>query len=191
MNSWRAPVLALALLATLLMACFCSPPTPPTPQPVPTEVDLGVTGSPLWPVGVLELGLSPYGGPFEPFRSTFDFDHGPQGGIHVPVSWLVHDREYTDARFVVRVRRVSDGLLVNQSETNDSGGPDGGFSFDGGLDAGGFTTTGTLRAFLCPVKGIDLTGVPVSFELTVIGADKTFLGRVTVTSMTSEPDCKP
>jgi len=190
MAFWRAPALALVVPATLLLACLCAP-TPSPPQPPPTETDLGVTGAPLWPEGVLQLGLSPAGGPFEAFASTFDFDHGPQGGIHVPIAWLVHDREYTDARFVVRVRRLSDGLLVYQTETTDSGGFNGGAPADGGMDAGGFTTSGSLRAFLCPVKGIDLTNVPISFELTVIGADKTFLGRATVSSMTTEPECKP
>lgn len=190
MNSSRAPVLALVVIAALLTACFCGP-TPPTPQPPPTEMDLGVTGSPLWPEGVLQLGLLPGGGSFEPLGRTFMFDHGPQGGIHVPVAWLVHDRTYADARFVVRVRRISDGLLVNQSESIETGGPDSGSPSDGGVDGGGFVTTGNLRAFLCPVKGIDLTNVSLSFELTVIGADKTFLGRVTLSTMTAEPDCKP
>ena len=191
MNLKRAPVFALGFLAMLLLACLCTP-TPPTPQPAPTETDLGISGEPLWPAGVLEVGLAPYGGDFVGFGNTFDFDHGPQGGIHVPIAWRVHDREFTDARFVVRVRRAADGLLVNQSEDHASGSFDAGSRTDAGSpDAGSFTTTGDLRAFLCPVKGIDLTGVPLTFELTVIGADKTFLGRVTAASSTQEPDCKP
>ena len=195
MNSSRAPALALVVLATLLTACFCGP-TPPTPQPVPTENDLGVTGSPLWPDGILQLGLAPSGGSFEFFGPTFQFDHGPQGGIHVPIAWRVNDREY-DARFVLRVRRISDGLLVYQTETQASGsspfdaGVEDAGATDAGSSGGGFTTSGGLRAFLCPVKGIDLKNVPISFELTVIGGDKAFLGRVTVTSKTAEPDCTP
>lgn len=182
--TFRAPVFALAALAVLFLACMCTPTPAPTPQPLPDESDLGVSGQPLWPPGVLELGLSPYSSGFVPFASSFDFEHGPQGGVHVPFAWQVHAEPYEQARFVVRVRRVSDGLLLNQAERlANSGaatfGPDGGALF-----------SGELRVFLCPAKGVDLVGVPVSFELTVIGNDGGFLGRSSAVSTTQEPDCK-
>jgi hypothetical protein len=192
MSLFRVPFIA-GLSAFLFMACPFGPQPRPPPNPLPQDTDLGVSGAPQWPPGTVELGLDPQGTGFKPFGNTFDFEHGPQGGIHIPGAWRVHQKEFVDARFVVRVRRISDGLLLNQNDMTTSSNNGEIEVIDAGVDAGTVSLlySGQFRIYLCPVKDINLVGVPVSFELTVIGSDKIFLGRTSSTTSTQEIDCKP
>ena len=110
----RAFPLSLAAFTTVLTAC-----TPPVPSPGwPDDGGPAVSGAALWPEGTLELGLADAEGLFTRFGDTFSLLHGPQGGSHVPLAYQVHGRTADNALFVLRVRRVRDGLLLYRNFLN-------------------------------------------------------------------------
>lgn len=176
----RVPSVALVALASLLLACLCDPvPTPPSRPALPDDKPLGVSGAPLWPDGGVELGLAQYPVDFMPFPERFTFEHGPQGGIHVQAAYRINGHSFSTARFVLRVRREADGLLVHESTLTSSS----------ELSDGGAEVL-QQRLLLCPPPEMTpLVGVPLQLELTVIGPGQQFLGQTRVRASTDEPDC--
>jgi hypothetical protein len=175
-------LLVVGLCAVVASGCQCGPSSTPAPSrpKLPLDSPLGLADGPKWGDGGIEIGLAQSPDAFEAFPTPFIFDRGPQGGIHVPVGYRVSGHAFVGARFVLRVRRERDGLLVYQDEQT--------LSASLAADA---VQVFPNRALLCPPpEGVSLVAEPLRFEVTVIGPPLDFLGRASAVSSTMETQCQ-
>lgn len=170
------------LLLSLISASACFPITP-RPEPLKDE-DGGVLGTPLWPEGTIVFGTTDDTGEvFMPIGETIQLHRGPQGGNHAYAKYQVSGgRLAQDVLFEHRVRRVRDNVLVSRGSRSVDVKP---------ADGGVWRLEGAATMFLCPTaQGVNIVGEPLSFEVTVMGSDRKFYGRTSVTSTLACAGCE-
>ncbi|MDP3151531.1 MAG: hypothetical protein Q8N23_02600 [Archangium sp.] len=172
----------LLLLSFGLTACCIQLP-PPRPEPLKDE-DGGVLGTPLWPEGSIVFGTTDGTGEvFIPIGTELELHRGPQGGYHAYAKYQVSGGQFAqDVVFEHRVRRVRDNVLVSRGSRNvDVTAADGGV----------WMSEGAATMFLCPTApGVSIVGEPLNFEVTVMGNDRKFYGRTSVTATLACAGCE-